>query len=296
MLSSIHILLTYACNFECDHCFLFCGPASKGTFTLDQLRALLESVVEAGNINGVCFEGGEPTLYFPLLVEGVRHAHRLGLQTDIVTNSYWASSSEDAAMWLRPLKEAGLNAATISDDPIHFGDSSGAHAERVQAAARELNLHLNVICKQRPTLGPPAEGSQQATIAGGVKFRGRAARKMLAGLPTRPWAELTRCPFEKLADPERVHADCYGHLHLCQGLSMGNFLDEPLGQVIRQYDPPAHPIVGPILRGGPAQLARELDLPHEPQYIDECHMCFEMRLALLNRFPDLLCPSQVYGV
>ncbi len=27
MVNSVHFLLTYACNFECDHCFLFSGPA-----------------------------------------------------------------------------------------------------------------------------------------------------------------------------------------------------------------------------------------------------------------------------
>ncbi len=41
MLTGIHFLLTYQCNFECDHCFLYCAPHAKGTFTLDQLRKVL---------------------------------------------------------------------------------------------------------------------------------------------------------------------------------------------------------------------------------------------------------------
>lgn len=26
MLTGVHLLLTYTCNFACDHCFLYCGP------------------------------------------------------------------------------------------------------------------------------------------------------------------------------------------------------------------------------------------------------------------------------
>jgi MoaA/NifB/PqqE/SkfB family radical SAM enzyme len=29
-MNGIHFLLTYTCNFECDHCFLYCGPKSQG--------------------------------------------------------------------------------------------------------------------------------------------------------------------------------------------------------------------------------------------------------------------------
>ena len=41
MLSAIHILLTYACTYECDHCFLHCSPNAKGTFSFEQIRNLL---------------------------------------------------------------------------------------------------------------------------------------------------------------------------------------------------------------------------------------------------------------
>ena len=40
MLKEIHFLLTYACNYECDHCFLYCGPRSAGTFTLQKVKNL----------------------------------------------------------------------------------------------------------------------------------------------------------------------------------------------------------------------------------------------------------------
>ncbi len=296
MLTSIHFLLTYACNFECDHCFLFSGPGAGGTFGVVSLCAALEKAAEVGTIDEVYFEGGEPLLYFPLLAEGLRKAKLLGFRTGIVTNAYWATSREDAGVWLRSLQEAGLDSLTLSDDPLHYGDAAGAHAERVQAAAQELGMPADVICKQRPTVataGAPGGGSP--TVTGGIKFRGRAALKLAAGLPTRPWDELVTCPFENLAEPQRVHADCFGTMHLCQGISMGSFKDSSMKRVVDEYNPSGHPIVGPLINGGPAELARHYRLPHEEGYVDECHLCFQMRLALRERFPGVLAPEQVYG-
>jgi hypothetical protein len=296
MLRSIHFLLTYVCNFECDHCFLFSGPRAGGTFGIEQLRAALRGAADIGSIESVFFEGGEPMLYFPLLAEGIRCARRLGLKTGIVTNAYWATSTEDALLWLKALQEAGLDSLTISDDALHFGNDAGAHAARVEAAAKRLGLQADVICKERPRVSestPP--GGVPSLVSGGIKFRGRAARKLVSGLPLRPWEQLTSCPFENLADPERVHADCFGNLHLCQGLSMGNYQRRSMKEVAAGYDPAAHPIAGPLIRGGPAELARSFGVGHGEGYADECHMCFEVRLSLLRRFPELLCPPQVYG-
>ncbi len=293
MLNSIHFLLTYACNFECDHCFLFSGPAAKGTFGIASLRTALMDAAEVGTIESVFFEGGEPTLYFPLLAEGIRAARSLGFKTGIVTNAYWATSKEDAAVWLRALKGAGLDSLTMSDDSLHYGESAGAHEAWVKEAAEESGMAVDVICKQRPGVTADLE---HVEITGGIRFRGRAAVKLVSGLPTRPWEELTRCPFETLDDPQRVHADCYGNLQLCQGLSMGNCVDLPMAQVISEYDPHAHPIVGPLLAGGPAELARRFRVPHAPGYVDECQLCYEARRALREQFPKLLAPPQVYGL
>ena len=58
MLNDIHFLLTYTCNYECDHCFLYCSPQSKGTFTLEQIKNVLDEAVKTGKIEWIYFEGG----------------------------------------------------------------------------------------------------------------------------------------------------------------------------------------------------------------------------------------------
>ena len=114
-----------------------------------------------------------------------------------------------------------------------------------------------------------AEGSPATLVAGGIKFRGRAADRLTEGLPRRSWADLTRCPHEDLRYPKRIHVDCHGHLHLCQGLCMGNCFERPLARILGEYDAEAHPIAGPL---------------------DECHMCYRLRQTLLEQFGQYLAP------
>jgi hypothetical protein len=107
---------------------------------------------------------------------------------------------------------------------------------------------------------------------------------------------LDDCPYEDLRDPGRVHIDAYGHVHLCQGLSMGNLWSTPLSELVASYDGERHPVAGPLLRGGPAALARAYHVPHAKEYVDECHFCYSLRKALLDQFPEFLGPRQVYGL
>jgi hypothetical protein len=93
-----------------------------------------------------------------------------------------------------------------------------------------------------------------------------------------------------------VHVDVYGHVHLCQGLSMGNMWHRSLSELVAGYAAGSHPICGPLVRGGPAGLAREYDVVHEEEYVDECHFCYLVRRALVDRFPEFLGPRQVYGL
>jgi hypothetical protein len=66
--------------------------------------------------------------------------------------------------------------------------------------------------------------------------------------------------------------------------------------MLESYDPHAHPIIGPLVKGGPAELIRAYDLPHEDGYVDACHLCYEARCALRERYPDALGPPSVYGL
>lgn len=299
MLTGVHFLLTYSCTSECDHCFLYCSPNMTGTFTLSRLREALGQASAIKSVRWVYFEGGEPFLFYPLMLEGIRMARDLGLQTGVVTNSYWATSEENALLWLKPLHDLGVADLSLSDDAFHYGEDGDNPAKVALAAARKLGLPVDTICIARPEKAEGAEGpaAKGTPVTGGnVQYRGRAVEKLTAGLARTPWMQFTECSHEDLEDPQRVHVDPFGNVHICQGLTIGNMWDSPLSELVAKYDPHAHPICGPLIRGGPAELARHHGVPHDEGYVDECHMCFETRKALIDRFPLYLTPLQVYGI
>ncbi len=297
MLASVHFILTYMCNFQCDHCFLYCSPSSKGVFTLSQVADVLDELQKLGTIKSVGFEGGEPFLFHPLLLESVRLAHGKGFKTAIQTNCYWATKEEDAELWLSPLQGSGLSILEVSDDTFHHGEEVSNSAKRAVSAAHNIDMKVNSICINQPAVQENQDQERGEPIyLGGPKLRGRAVEKLAGGLPRKPWENFIECPFEDLRDPKRVHIDAFGHVHVCQGLSMGNMWKTPLSDLVKNYDPDAHPICGPLLKGGPAQLAREHNVQHEDDYVDACHMCSEICLVLIDRFPQYLAPRQVYGL
>ncbi|HEY4687716.1 MAG TPA: radical SAM protein [Anaerolineae bacterium] len=295
-LSSLHLLLTYQCTLECDHCFVWGSPWQSGALTLEQLRHILEQAKRLGTIESIYFEGGEPFLYYALLLRAVQLTVDSGFQAGIVSNAYWATSAEDALEWLRPF--AGLvDDLSISSDIYHWSKQLSQQARDAQAAAKELGIPIGIISIAQPaTTNAEAAVGQLPMGESGVMYRGRAAEKLAGKAARHPWSQFTACPYEDLREPGRIHVDPFGNLHICQGISLGNLFDTPLDEICKTYDPDSHPITGPLLRGGPAELVRRYDLPHQDEYADACHLCCEARYRLRERFPDILTPDQMYGV
>lgn len=299
MLNGIHFLLSYACNYECDHCFLYCSPSSKGTFTLKQIRQVLDEAVKIQSVEWIYWEGGEPFLYYPLMLEGMKLAKERGFKNGIVTNSYWATDTDDAKLWLKAISKLGIADFSVSDDTFHYGDTAENLSKYARVAAHKLNIPTGAINIEKPTVERRMEkGKEKGTpvIGGGAMFRGRAVETLIEGLPTRRWERLAECPYEDLIGLGRVHVDCFGNTQICQGLSIGNFWEKPLSELVSEYSPEDHPVCGPLLKGGPAQLVKEYNLDYKDEYVDECHLCYLTRKALLDKFPQYLGPRQVYGL
>ena len=85
-------------------------------------------------------------------------------------------------------------------------------------------------------------------------------------------------------------------MHICQGISIGNLLEDSLIDIMHDYDPDSHPVVGPLLAGGPVELTNRYELQHQQLYADACHLCYSSRRELRDRFPGVLTPHQMYGV
>ncbi len=294
-LSGLHILLTYQCTFECEHCFVWGSPRQSGTLTLGQIRQILNQAKETGTIGKIYFEGGEPFLYYAVMLKGAQEAAALGFRVGIVSNAYWANSREDALAFLSPLHGV-IEDLTISSDLYHYSELMSVQAKNATAAAEELGIPIGVICVAQPEETDAASSQGQISDEAGVMFRGRATCKLAQRVTPRAWDLFTACPHEDLRDPGRAHLDPLGNLHICQGISLGNVFETPLQELCEKYDADAHPICGPLLAGGPVALVTEYALPHEEKYADACHLCYEARRTLRERFPEILKPDQMYGV
>ncbi len=295
-LSGIHFLLTYQCNLECDHCFVWGSPWQNGTMTLQNINKILQQAKELGTVEQICFEGGEPFLYFPILLRGTQEAARLGFQVGIVSNCYWANEVEDALEWLKPFA-GSIQDLSISSDLYHFSEKLSQQAKNAGSAGAKLGIPSGVISITPPETTKAVSPIGQLPVGESkIMYRGRATEKLAADAGKRSWTEFKECPHEDLREPGRVHIDPFGEVHICQGISLGNVFRTPLKDICETYHPDSHPITGLLLEGGPVELVSRYELSHEECYADACHLCYEARLALRERFPEILKPDQMYGV
>ena len=172
-----------------------------------------------------------------------------------------------------------------------LADATGTHSDLKRILFGKRIVGLRTICKDEIIWGGKDAAIYHSKAApSGASFLFDQANKI------NRWEEFVECPYEDLVDPSRVHLDSFGNVHICQGISIGNFLEKPLSEIFSSYQPESHPICGALLRGGPASLIKELGLDPEEGYVDECHACYLARREKIDQYPDYLTPRQVYGL
>lgn len=310
-LEGIHFLVTYRCTYACDHCFVWGSPDAEGTMTLAQLTSVIGQAAELG-VTDVYFEGGEPTLAYPLVLAAAQRAREYDLDVGLVSNCFWATSLEDAKVWLAPFAELGIADLSLSSYAYFVEDANEEQLRNAVLAARELGIPVSVL-----EVGAPADIGVPGACSGDVgevMHKGRAAVALAPARASRSPETLVTCPFEDFTDPGRAHVGPDGELQVCQGISAGNIFaggDGPpapeatasprpdgLQRVLDAYDPHARPLIREILAGGPWALAQAAGhTPERSQYADECHLCYEVRAALrrAGRFPEVVAPGQCYA-
>lgn len=322
-LEGIHFLVTYRCTYACDHCFVWGSPDAEGAMTLAQLTNVIDQAAELG-VTDVYFEGGEPTLAYPVVLAAAKRACEHGLDVGMVSNCFWANSPEDAKVWLAPLAQLGLADLSLSSYAYFVEDADEEHLRNAVLAAQELGIPTSVL-----EVGAPADIGVPGACSGDigeVMYKGRAAVALAPALASRPPETLTTCPHEDFTDPGRAHVGPDGELQICQGISAGNVfagadgpwppagvpgaavgaskgaarapLPDGLRRVLDAYDSHARPVAREIIAGGPCALAQAAGHPPaRSHYADECHLCYEVRAALraAGRYPEVLAPGQCYA-
>lgn len=300
MISQLHILVTYICNKSCDHCFVFSSPEADpiGTFSLNQLKKVIEEAKKIGTIEWIYFEGGEPFLFFSIMLDAILLAKKEKFKVGIVTNGYWATSEENARYFLQQLKEVEIDDLSVSDDCFHSFSPNDHPIIPIRKIGDELGVPINVLSLHAsdkiPNENIKIEKGEPIT-GGNIRVRGRAAEKLTKNLPIVASNLFTFCGHEELINPMRVHLDAYGNVHVCQGISIGNMWEKPLSDIILNYKALDHPIIAPLVKGGPLELAKKYQIPYQEKFIESCHMCYEIRKILRTYHPEYLQPNQIYN-
>jgi hypothetical protein len=285
-LSGLHLLLTYQCTFECDHCFVWGSPWQQGTMTAEIVTKIIDQATEVKSIEWIYFEGGEPFLYYPILRYGIEYAKEHNFKVGVVTNGYWANDKNDALLWLKPIGEK-IDDLSISSDLFHYDEKLSHQAQNIQSICDKLNVPVGVISISQ---------SDFEDQDGALMYRGRAADKLAVKLEKKTVASLIECPYEDLSNPGRFHVDPMGYIHICQGIIAGNINSTPLSEIISSYDPANHPIISHLIDGGPLKLAQHFDLPTREFYADACQLCYESRCKIRLVSNQFLEPDQMYGI
>lgn len=144
---TLSLLMTYKCNFVCDHCSVFAGPDCQEVMEAAHLRRIIEQAYAIPSIRVVAFTGGEPALYPDLLQFGISLAHEKGLITRLVTNAWWAETPEKARNFLQNLRTAGLNELNVSYDDFHrpYLEAFGGEQNVVNAVRAATELDMTVL-------------------------------------------------------------------------------------------------------------------------------------------------------
>ena len=299
MVDQLHILLTYNCSLKCKHCYVYSNQKATGKISFSQIANLLKAGRRIEGLEWVYFGGGEPFTQYPLLLQAIHRARQLDYRVGVETNGYFARTEKAALRMLRPLALMDVEDLRVSNDELHYRKPGSSPAKKALDAARELGIPTTLVQISPPGIGdstaaspPDADRIDQPRFM----YSGRAATffaEQAAGIGAEG---LAHCPRADLAKPSSLFVDAFGYVQICPGIAIGNTFQAPLEQIINNYDVSTHEILHHIQDAGPAGLIEELDLPPVSKIADTCHGCYITRKALIDKYPHILGPRQVYGL
>jgi MoaA/NifB/PqqE/SkfB family radical SAM enzyme len=311
-------LLTFKCPSQCKHCSYRAGPKQEGCMNSADMEMWLAELVDTQPIRSCTFHGGEPFLYFEILKEGLEKARERGIHERwVITNGYWAETRIIAEEKLRELKEYGLTCITFSVDAFHQEYIPFDNVKTGLVAATQLGFdtiavdsyyivskdyndtYNKITTKVIDNLNklPGVDFFQYP-----ISFEGRAADYLTEDVQLRQGIPGGRCRFPRwlggdYQNPQTVEIDYEGNVTLCPGICIGNAKKRFLTDVIENYDYRNHPIMRIVAEEGPLglfKLAEAKGYKGARNFVNECHLCYEVRRFLRTVYPQYLTPAGCY--
>ncbi len=106
------------CNIKCAHCVASGQSRKSSKMELTRAKEILADMAKA-QVGAISFTAGEPFLYFNELTELISLCRELNIYTRIVSNCFWAKTSDQAKEYISTLKQCGLSQLRISSSRWH---------------------------------------------------------------------------------------------------------------------------------------------------------------------------------
>jgi len=315
---NVDFLLTFKCPSKCKHCSYVAGPRRTGSMKLPEAEGHLKGLVDTQPLRSFGVHGGEPFLYFDLLKHIIQKAKELDItHTWVITNGFWAKNEEKANQMLFELRKAGLANMTFSVDGFHQEFIPFKYVKTGIETAARLGFN-RVSVDSYFVVGEDADNFYDRSTRKSVKsleeldnieihkrqadLEGRGASELRKYAKPSKGMPSGKChiPFwigGDLKSPQGIEIDFRGNVTLCPGICIGNTRRKPLTKILLDYDINEQPILSLINKEGPIGLlkvATAKGLVRQQGYVNECHLCYEMRKFLRPHFPDCLAPQTCY--
>lgn len=153
------IALTYRCQNNCVFCYASAGDRGnrEGEMSADQVKRIIDAIVDDARVPTLSFTGGEPTVR-PDLPELVSYASSRGLRVNLITNGIICGNKN----YVQKLKKSGLKSAQVSleavDEDLHNRIVQNPGAYRATLKGLENLVEAGIHTHTNTTLcGPNIE-------------------------------------------------------------------------------------------------------------------------------------------
>ncbi|MFX1391597.1 MAG: radical SAM protein [Promethearchaeota archaeon] len=313
----VDFLLTFKCPAECQHCSYSAGPKRTGFIKPKESSGYLKELKENYPLQSVWVHGGEPFLYFESLEHIIKEANKLNIpRRGVITNSFWAKNEKIVKKKLERLKKAGLTAITFSADFFHQQFISLEYVRNALSSAVAIGIgdiyvdsyfvddintynYFNQLTKNNLEILEEIQSVEFHKFPMSVEGRGT---ELIEYLKLKEETPSGKCPVPfwiegNLENPETIEIDSEGNVTLCPGICIGNTQIQHLTKIICNYDIDKHPILSIISKEGPIgllEIAKERGFKQNQQFVNECHLCYELRKFLYPYYSYSLAPKECY--
>ncbi len=282
------LLYTYQCTSKCDICTFSCSPERNEKMNKDFAQNIITQAKD-NHIFLVGFAGGEPFLFKDEILEMAQYVKKLGMQSTVTSNCFWATSYEEALVVVKEMQDVGISHLKISADDFHSVYVPYDNIKNVLMASKNLHFKVAIGCTSLKDSGRVSEMLKHIEdYSLGVNLieqtcypLGRAAEKFDAdryiynysfGDYCREQGYLTVTPDEKI-----YPCGCMCGMVKSREIKYTNAVD--LKQVLDLAKSDKH--VQYIAQHGITpyiKYIKEHDIPIQVplKSIDTCHLCYEL--------------------